>query len=60
MDPVSFVFAAYMDAVQNTVHAQITDILGTEVTKIGSDSNIKSRPVRWDLKLKYPLTLKDQ
>ena len=31
MDPVSFVFAAYMDAVQNTVHAQVADSLGTEV-----------------------------
>ena len=31
MDPVSFVFAAYMDAVQNTVHAQVADTLGTEV-----------------------------
>ena len=34
MDPISFVFAAYMDVVQNTVHAQVTDTLGTEVKAV--------------------------
>ena len=37
MDPVSFVFAAYMDAVQNTVHAQVADTLGTEVKAVVID-----------------------
>lgn len=37
MDPISFVFAAYMDAVQNTVHAQVTDTLGTEVKAVVID-----------------------
>ena len=31
MHPVSSVFAAYIDAVQNTLHAQVIDTHGTEV-----------------------------
>ena len=31
MDPISLVFSAYLDAVQSSVHTQLTDTLGTEV-----------------------------
>ena len=34
MDPISFVFSAYLDAVQSRVHSQLTDTLGTEVKAV--------------------------
>ena len=34
MDPISLVFAAYLDSVQSTVHARVTDTLGTEVKAV--------------------------
>ena len=37
MDPISLLFAVYLDAVQNTVHTQVTDVLGTEVNALVID-----------------------
>ena len=34
MSPISLIFAAYVDAVQNTVHDKMTDALGTEVKAV--------------------------
>ncbi len=31
MDPVSLLFTAYLDSIQNTVHARFTDLHGTEI-----------------------------
>ena len=34
MDPISLVFAAYLDSVQSIVNARVTDTLGTEVKAV--------------------------
>ena len=34
MDPISFVFSVYLDAIQSRVHTQLTDTLGTEVKAV--------------------------
>ena len=34
MDPVSLLFTAYLDSIQNTVHARMTDIHGTEIRTV--------------------------
>ena len=39
MDPVSFVFSAYLNAVQSSAHNQVTGVvLGTEVKAVIRDS----------------------
>jgi len=34
MDPVSLLFTAYLDSIQNTVHARFTDLHGTEIKAV--------------------------
>ena len=34
MDPVSLLFTAYLDSIQNTVHARFTDLYGTEIKAV--------------------------
>ena len=37
MDPVSLLFTAYLDSIQNTVHARFTDLHGTEIQAVMID-----------------------
>jgi hypothetical protein len=34
MDPVSLLFTAYLDSIQNTVHARFTDLYATEIKAV--------------------------
>ena len=36
MDPISLLFSAYLDAVQRSVHTQLTDALGTDFKAVVS------------------------
>lgn len=49
MDPISFVFSAYVDAVQNIVHKKMTDSFGTEVKAVVIDYQAVSIPFQYQM-----------
>ena len=44
MDPVSLLFTAYLDSIQNTVHARFTDLYGTEIKAVMIDYQSEGVP----------------
>ena len=49
MDPVSLLFTAYLDSIQNTVHAEMTDIYGTEIQAVMIDYQGVEVPYQYQL-----------
>ena len=49
MDPVSLLFTAYLDSIQNTVHARMTDIHGTEIQAVMIDYRGAKFPYQYQL-----------
>ncbi len=49
MDPLSAIFASYLDMVSNTVHGQVTDIMGTEITALAIDHGGTTVPYSYQL-----------
>jgi hypothetical protein len=49
MDPVSLLFTAYLDSIQNTVHARFTDLHGTEIKAVMIDYQGVEVPYQYQL-----------
>jgi len=49
MDPVSLLFTAYLDSIQNTVHARFTDLHGTEIKAVMIDYQGVEIPYQYQL-----------
>ncbi len=49
MDPVSLLFTAYLDSIQNTVHARFTDLHGTEIKAVMIDYQGVGVPYQYQL-----------
>ena len=49
MDPVSLLFTAYLDSIQNTVHARFTDLHGTEIKAVLIDYQGVEVPYQYQL-----------
>ena len=49
MDPVSLLFTAYLDSIQNTVHARFTDLHGTEIQAVMIDYQGVKVPYQYQL-----------
>ena len=49
MDPVSLLFTAYLDSIQNTVHARMTDVYGTEIKAVIIDYQGVEVPYQYQL-----------
>jgi len=49
MDPVSLLFTAYLDSIQNTVHARFTDLHGTEIKAVAIDYQSVEVPYQYQL-----------
>ena len=49
MDPVSLLFTAYLDSIQNTVHARFTDRHGTEIKAVMIDCQRVEVPYQYQL-----------
>lgn len=43
MDPVSLLFTAYLDSIQNTVQGRFADLHGTEIKAVMIDCRDKDR-----------------
>lgn len=49
MDPVSLLFTAYLDSIQNTVHARFTNLHGTEIKAVMIDYQGVEVPYQYQL-----------
>jgi len=49
MDPVSLLFTAYLDSIQNTVNARFTDLHGTEIKAVMIDYQGVEVPYQYQL-----------
>jgi hypothetical protein len=49
MDPVSLLFTAYLDSIQNTVHARFTDLHGIEIKAVIMDYQSLGVPYQYPL-----------
>lgn len=49
MDPLSLIFASYLDMVSNTVHSHVTDVMGTEISVLAVDHGGITVPYSYQL-----------
>ena len=49
MDPISYMFSAYLNSVQTTMHKQITDIMGAELKSVEIEYKGEKIPFQYQI-----------